>query len=134
MSDETSFPAKQFGRPYPTGYLVAWFSRRDQADAAAADLRGAGFDEIRVLTGQEAIGLSRGIAEGLGPLGRILRKLSSDEGELEAEYLSAAEEEATLLAVRAPTQDQTTAADEILVRHGAHARHKYGRLTVKRLM
>ena len=87
-----------------------------------------------MLAGDEAIGLSRSIAEGLGPMERVHRKIPSGEGQLEAEYLAAAEAGGTLLAVFAPTNDLTKAADGILVRHGAHARHKYGKLTVERLV
>lgn len=105
-----------------------------KSDAAASELHDAGFDELEVLTGDGAVRLSRGIAEGLGPVGRVLRKLPSEEGQREAEYLSAAEAGGTLLAVHAPTQELTTAADEILVRRGAHARHKYGKLAVEKLV
>ena len=87
-----------------------------------------------MLTGEEAIRLAQSISEGLGPMGRMARKLPSTEGRLEADYLTAAEAGSTLLAVFAPSEDLTRAADEILVRHGAHARHKYGKLAVERLV
>ena len=133
MSRKDGFPGTEAGHPYPTGYVISWFHSRDEADAAVSELRGAGFEKIEVLTGDEAIDLSRNIAENLGPIEGLLRKIPSQEEQLETKFLSAAKAGSTVLAVYAPTRDLTTVADEILVRCGAHARHKFGKLAMEEL-
>lgn len=132
--ERPGFPGRLLGRPYPSGYLVAWFDRPEEADAAALELLKEGFDQVEILTGEEAVRLSDRFGDSAGPISRALRRFPSEEGSLEREYRSAAESGATLLAVPSRTEARTGTADEILVRHGAHGRHKYGRFTLKEMV
>jgi hypothetical protein len=118
-----------FGSYYPTGYVVAVFDQRDQAEQAAQALReaaGEDADQVRVFAGEEVLAIDRRVREERTLGQRLGGLFASDEGEAQQQYLEAAQRGATIVTVHAPDLAAAQRAAAVLTPRGARALHHYG--------
>jgi hypothetical protein len=123
--------ASHFGTYYPTGYVVAVLE--PQAVAGAVDALRAGPcapDEVRTLSGQEALDVAAAAEAQQTLLQRLGAALASDEGEAQTEYLDEARRGRSLLVAHAPDAGQSARVARVLAAHGARRMRHYGQLAM----
>ena len=123
---------------YPDRAVVAVIDDPDGAEAAAGDLRGAGFDAdaITLLQGPEGADRIDGMgrAHGVGSrLRRLLAFTVMDQLPDFVLYERALRDGRSVLIVRAPKDEDKRRAHAILHTHGGHFTNYYGRFATEEL-
>jgi hypothetical protein len=123
---------------YPDRAVVAVVDNTSEADAAAAELRAAGFDDGAVTVLQGAEGADRidgmGRAHGLGSrIRRLLAFTVMDQLPDFVLYERALRDGRSVLVVRAPSDADKRQAHDILRKHGGHFANYYGRFATEEL-
>jgi hypothetical protein len=136
MSDEHDpDPPTLWGTYYPEGYVVAALPDQEAARLGAAALGEAGWpaDEVRVVSGEEALSRRQAYVGGQNALRRLVAALPSAEGEAFKQYVEAAERGEHFVITRAPTAARAEQAASILAPHGAHLIRHYERHMLRHL-
>lgn len=121
------------GVHYPTNYLVAILQDAHEAEQAAQALRDAGFADVVVFPGQQALQAIEANEEKESPLRRSWERQSlemEDETDSRQRYLEALRRGHAIVLVYAPQQAQEELAEGILKAHRAHALKFFGRWTI----
>jgi hypothetical protein len=123
---------------YPDRAVVAVVDDQSEADAAAAELRSAGFDDGAVTLLQGPAGADRfdgmGRAHGLGSrIRRLLAFTVMDQLPDFVLYERALRDGRSVLIVRAPSDADKRRAHDILRRHRGHFANYYGRFATEEL-
>ena len=123
---------------YPNRAVVAVVDDPSQAEAAAADLRTAGFDDdtVTVLQGPEVADRIDGMgrAHGIGSrLRRLLAFTVMDQLPDFVLYERALRDGRSVLIVRAPGDADKRRAHDILRKRGGHFSNYYGRFATEEL-
>ena len=121
------------GVHYPTGHMVAVLKDAQEAEQVAQTLRDAGFVDVEVLPGQQALRAIEATEQKENTLRRSWERLSralSDEGDDRREYLAALQRGHALVLVYTPQRVQADQAESILRAHQAYAIRLFGRWTI----
>ena len=123
---------------YPDRAVVAVVDDPSEAEAAAAELRSAGFDDdaVTVLQGPEGADRIDGMgrAHGIGSrLRRLLAFTVMDQLPDFVLYERALRDGRSVLIVRAPGDADKRRAHDILRKHGGHFANYYGRFATEEL-
>ena len=122
---------------YPNRAVVAVIDDPTNADAAAADLRSAGFnDAVTLLQGLEGADRIDGMGQAHGLGSRIRRLLAftvMDQLPDFVLYERALRDGRSVLIVRAPGEVDKRRAYDILRSHGSHFANYYGRFATEEL-
>lgn len=135
MSDQNPEPGNQFptnfGIFYPTGYIVAAFANKEDAQRVQRDLMSGGYEpyDCVLRTSEEvAAKAQRNLDENTGFLARLGK---SDEAV--QIHLDAAKEGATFLRIYAPGDTDATRAMNVIRRVPFEFAHRYHRLAIEEL-
>ncbi len=118
---------------YPVDHLVAILRDGQEAERAAQDLRDAGFDDVEVLAGPQAIDTIAANERKANPLARVWERLSiqgSDEADARQEALGALREGHAMVMVSTSAGARMDQAEGILKAHHARALQFFGRWTI----
>src|SRR5258705_8466041 len=118
---------------YPVDHLVAILRDGQEAEQAAQALRDAGFDDVEVMAGPQAVATLAANERKANPLARVWERLSiqgSDEADARQEALEALREGHALVMVSATAGARMDQAQSILKAHQAHALRFFGRWTI----
>jgi hypothetical protein len=118
---------------YPTGYLAAIIEDAQGAEQAAQALREAGFADIEVFQGQQALQAIEADEHKASPLRRAWERLErelSDETDDRREALDALRRGHAVVMVYAPMRSQADQAVGILRAHRAHPKKFFGRWVI----
>lgn len=121
------------GVHYSTNHLIAILQDAHEAEQAAQALRDAGFADVVVFPGQQALQAIEANEQKESPLWRSWERLTQemeDEADARQRYLEALREGHALVLVYAPQQAQEEQAEGILKAHQAHALKFFGRWTI----
>jgi len=121
------------GVRYPINHLLAILPDAHAAEQAAQALRAAGFSDVVVFPGQQALQAIEATELKESPLRRSWERLAvdmEDEADSRRMYLDALREGHALVMVYAPQQAQVEQAEGILKAHQAHALTFFGRWTI----
>jgi hypothetical protein len=138
MTDGTTFEptftgpgGTMFGTYFPRHYVVAVIHDAAKAEAAAAEIRAAGYDEgaVEVWRGERVLANHAAYLERHGLLNRVASLFPGEESEVLAEYLAEARNGANFVTVLAPHPGPRETARGILRAHGGHAMRYYGNHT-----
>lgn len=124
------------GVHYPTSHLLAVLRDPQASEQAAQALRAAGFVDVEVVSGQQALRAIEVTEQQESPLRRSWERLSqvlSDEADARPEYLEALGQGLAVLLVYAPHRALVDQAADILKAHQAHAIRFFGRWTITEL-
>ena len=118
---------------YPVDHLVAILRDGQEAEQAAQALRDAGFDDVEVMAGPQAVATLAANERKANPLARVWERLSiqgSDEADARQEALEALREGHALVMVSATAGARMDQAQSILKAHQARALQFFGRWTI----
>lgn len=118
---------------YPVDHLVAILRDGQEAEQAAQALRDAGFDDVEVMAGPQAVATLAANERKANPLARVWERLSiqgSDEADARQEALEALREGHALVMVSATAGARMDQAEGILKAHQARALRFFGRWTI----
>ncbi len=121
------------GVHYPTNRLIAILQDAHEAEQAAQALRDAGFADVVVFPGQQALQAIEVNEQKESPLRRSWERLAlelEDEAGARQMYLEALRQGHALVLVYASQQAQVDQAEGILKAHRAHALKFFGRWTI----
>lgn len=121
---------------YPVDHLVAILRDGPEAEQAARDLRAAGFDDVEVLAGPQAVETIAANERKANPLARVWERLAiqgSDEADARQEALEALREGHALVIVSTTAGARMDQAEGILKVHQARALRFFGRWTITEL-
>ena len=125
-------PLFRFGVFNPKHSIVSVIQDGARAEQAVAALQDAGFppDDVKVVTGEQALENERVHDESKGRLDRLIGLFSAEEQAAVDEYVDETERGAHFVVVKAQEQEQRTVAKGILVSHGGHDIRYYGENTI----
>jgi hypothetical protein len=118
------------GTHYPTSHLLAILSDTQTAEQVAKALHDAGFADVVLFNGPQALQTIEATEHKESPLRRSWERLSreiSDETDSAREYLGALRQGRSVVQVYAPQREQVDQAEGILRAHGAHTIQYFGR-------
>lgn len=127
--DERSFD----GVHYPVGHVIAILSDGREAGQAARAFRDAGFADVVVFDGPQALQAIESKEHKASPLARAWDRLAlrlSDDTDARQEALEALRQGHAWVAVYASDGAQVDQAEGILRAHGAHAPRFFGRWAI----
>jgi hypothetical protein len=124
------------GTCYPTNHVGAVIDQRAEAEDAAADLQGAGFEDVVLFHGREAYEAIRDASGRNNALTRAWRRLRDhgDEGELHEHFLSTLRRGRSFVIVYADTPEQVAHARDILASRHAHDIWYLGAWAMERML
>ena len=120
----------QFGIFYPTGYIVAAFPKREDAERVRQNLLTGGYDpqDCVLYTGEEFASIARSHLKDAGWLARLGK---SDE--MEQAQLEAAKRGSALLLIYAPSDLDTERTMNVIRRVPFELAHHYHRFAIHEL-
>jgi hypothetical protein len=124
------------GTRYPTDHLMAIIRDTQSAERVAEALHGAGFADVVLFHGQQALQAIEANERRESPLRRSWERVSvelSDETDDRRRYLGALRQGHSVVMVYARQLSQVDQATGILVAHRAHVIQFFGRWTITEL-
>ena len=118
---------------YPVDHLVAILRDGQEAEQAAQALRDAGFDDVEVMAGPQAVAAIAASERKANPLARVWEWLSiqgSDEADARQAAIEALREGHALVIVSSTAGVRMDQAEGILKAHQARALQFFGRWTI----
>lgn len=131
----TGFFAQMLGSWYPKGCVVGVMDDESGARAAVADFHAAGFayEDVRLFTGDEVLGIDAQIRSQQNPVQRVLMRVTggTDEGTAMQMFLDEARAGHHIVIVRVGDRDTPDPrVRPIMQAHHAHSIRVYGKATI----
>lgn len=125
-------PEIRGGRLYPMDSIIAHIGDGEQAAAAEAALRDAGWegDDVVTASGERVTQVSGTTDASRGFLDRLTAAFPSEEANIENEFKEAAARGTWAIMVTAETDERRSAATTILRANGAYGLRHYGKRVI----
>jgi|GEM_PF-2975689 len=120
------------GMFYPKGFVVALVNEPDGTDTIRQHLRDANFDDVRVFNSQEILADVK-LIEGRQSFFDRVKMSLSEEGTPREMYLEQIKNGASMVLVRAHSNETIASAQAILKAHGGQRMAYYGEGTIREL-